>query len=120
MIASSLAILAVVVIVAVIIIAVVATACALLNTERYTDPQTPLDEFCGGAEALDEIHTLFDGIYARFNGLGPWEAPSDLPESELAVWERERRYAKLGWLVTDLAMRGWAATIGRLRGALSQ
>ncbi len=94
---------------AIVIIAVVlATVVALVWLKKNAELGSPIDEFCGGAEALDEIHTLFDGIYARFNGLGPWEAPPDLPESELAVWERERRYAKLGWLVTDLAMRGGA------------
>ena len=23
------------------------------------------------------------------------------------VWERERKYAKLGWLITDIMLRAW-------------
>jgi len=46
-------------------------------------------------------------VYARWNGVGPWSAPPDLPQDESRVWERERRYAKLGWLITDIMLRTW-------------
>lgn len=83
-------------------------AIVLVQLKQDAAPGSPVDEFCGGAEALDEIHTLFDGIYARWNGLGPWEAPLDMPDEERAVWARERRYARLGWIVTDIVVRGGA------------
>lgn len=77
----------------------------IVRLKRGAEPGSPVDEFCGGTEALDEIHTLFDGIYARWNGLGPWEVPLDMPDEERAVWIRERRYARLGWIVTDIVVR---------------
>lgn len=80
----------------------------IVRLKQGAEPGSPVDEFCGGTEALDEIHTLFDGIYARWNGLGPWEAPLDMPDEERAVWTRERRYARLGWIVTDIVVRGGA------------
>ena len=77
----------------------------IVRLKRGAEPGSPVDEFCGGTEALDEIHTLFDGIYARWNGLGPWEAPPDMPDDERAVWARERRYARPGWIVTGIVVR---------------
>ena len=83
-------------------------AIVLVQLKQDAAPGSSVDEFCGGVEGLDEIHTLFDGVYARWNGLGPWEAPLDMPDEERAVWIRERRYARLGWIVTDIVVRGGA------------
>ena len=94
----------------VVIFAVILALAAIVLVQLKQDaaPGSPVDEFCGGVEGLDEIHTLFDGVYARWNGVGPWSAPPDLPQDESrGVWERERRYAKLGWLITDIMLRAW-------------
>ena len=64
-----------------------------------------LEEFCGGEEGTDEVHTLFDGIYMRWNDEGPWDMPRDMPPDQVEVWNRERRYAKLGWMLTDIVLR---------------
>lgn len=32
-------------------------------------------------------------------------APLDMPDEERAVWARERRYARLGWIATDIVVR---------------
>lgn len=31
-----------------------------------------------------------------------------MPDEERAVWIRERRHARLGWIVTDIVVRGVA------------
>jgi hypothetical protein len=71
-----------------------------------------LGEFCGGEEGIDEVHTLFDGIYMRWNGYGAWDVPQDLPDDQVEVWNRERRYAKLGWMLTDIAIKAWRKVFG--------
>ncbi|MDD5511462.1 MAG: hypothetical protein PHI12_11740 [Dehalococcoidales bacterium] len=73
--------------------------------KQLAEPGSPLDEFMGGDEALDEIHTFFDGVYARWNGIGAWDPPHYLTEEEAYIWERERRYAALGWMITDVVLR---------------
>ena len=68
----------------------------------------PLGEFMQGVEACDEVHTFFDGWYARWNNRGPWAPPEGLTEEEMQVRKREMIYYRFGWWLCDLLCRAWA------------